>query len=118
MHDIGRVETEELGDALFLELVDEIDISNVAHIRYALARAALTSKPRIVVSLERASFVDVRGIDMLIEFFSWVKDKSVALIVGPNPTVRKLVDLTQLADVAYVVQGQDELKDAWLWGRP
>ena len=114
MQDRGHVETLERGDTLVLELVDEIDIANVGHIRHELSRAALTEKPRIIVSLQRTSFIDVRGIDMLIEFLSWVHDKSVAIVTGDNPTLRKVIDLTRLADLALVVDADADLEDDWL----
>src|SRR5215469_13732074 len=114
MQDRGHIETQERGDTLVLEFVDEIDIANVAHIRHDLSRAALTEKSRIIVSLERARFIDVRGIDMLIEFLGWVKDKSVAIVTGDNPTLRKVVDLTHLADLALVVDADADLEDDWL----
>jgi anti-anti-sigma factor len=63
----GRIELHERDDAAVIELVGEIDISNVTELRDMFARAAASHKHKIVVSFSKTRFFDARTVRALDE---------------------------------------------------
>jgi anti-sigma B factor antagonist len=95
----ARVEIERDSDssgAPVIAVSGELDISNAGELEEAITAVAATEPKRLVFDLARLRFIDSAGIAVLLRATRAAADVSLR---DPSPAVRKLVELTGLADV-------------------
>jgi anti-anti-sigma factor len=88
------------GDAVVVAARGEFDLALSSRLREALEDAIREVSPRLVVDLAEASFFDSTGIGALMSASKlaranggWVR------LVRPQPNVRRVLELTQIAQV-------------------
>jgi anti-anti-sigma factor len=74
----------------------DLDISNAGALEAAVASLTSTRPPRIVFDLSELRFIDSAGIAVLLGAASRADD---VLLRRPSPAVRRVVELTGLAEV-------------------
>ncbi len=94
MSSICEIETVKRDDALIILVSGEIDLSTGAQLDAALTRAKAEAAARIVVDLERVTFMDATGLGILVRHSSSdVGDSRIRLTPGP-PQVQRLFELS------------------------
>jgi anti-anti-sigma factor len=79
-----------------VRVVGEIDISTVRAVRSAMGTAIEGSPDRLVFDLSRVEFMDSSGIAVLLQAR---KAAGAVHIRNPSTVVRRLLELTGLADI-------------------
>jgi anti-sigma B factor antagonist len=93
------VEIETSTDATGAPLITvagEVDISNAAALEAAVAAATARTPERLIFDLAGLRFMDSAGIAVLL---AAANNVAAVRLRSPSPTVRRVVELTGLADV-------------------
>jgi anti-anti-sigma factor len=86
------------GDVTILRLEGELDMRAAPALKTKLDVPAARERPRAIVNLERLSYVDSAGLGVLIAALKTYRGKGGALVlVGPQPTVRHVLEITRLS---------------------
>lgn len=80
----------------------EIDMEHSLALRRALADAAASSPPSIVVEVSELDFIDSSGLSELVRP---IHDGRRVILEGANPFLRRLLEMTQLDTVFTVESG-------------
>lgn len=83
-----------------VEVVGDLDLSSVARVRETLHDALSVKPGRLVVDLDRCSFVDASALAMLVDVHrrAW-RTGGVLTLKGCSPRVLRLLSLTGLRRV-------------------
>lgn len=93
------LEAREEDGALVLRLSGELDVTNVEQVRWAVDPFVSSETGRLIFDLEGLQFIDSSGIAMLVSVAQNVRDVHVR---NPSTIVRRLMELTGLADAMHV----------------
>jgi anti-sigma B factor antagonist len=90
------VRTESIdGQRYVVAVTGELDVSTVPRLRSALDDAIVSGHTRIVVDLERTSFVDSSSLAVLVATFKRLRSFDGALtIVSTDPALAKMLTMT------------------------
>ena len=92
-----EIETKEQEGVVVLSISGEIDLYNAPELKEAIQVLVEQKKNKIVVNLDRVSYVDSSGIGSLISSFSNLKKQEGSLrICNVVGSVRKVFELTKL----------------------
>ncbi len=100
--DAGAVVIEagsDAGGATVLSVSGQLDISNAGTLEQAVAHATAAHPDRLVFDLSGLEFMDSAGISVIVRAASVVDQVSLR---NPSPIVRRLIDITGLADVLVI----------------
>ena len=86
---------EQVGAAVVVRLVGEIDLYNAEEIRAALAAAAAASPARLVIDLSEVDFVDSTALGVLIEARAKVGPQRLVL-AAPGLDTRRTLQVSGL----------------------
>jgi anti-sigma B factor antagonist len=104
--DLGTVETERLGDSLWvLRLAGEHDLSTAPRIEAAFERIAETGTT-VVVDFGEASFIDSTVIRALVSFME--RGENLLLIVPKRGAVTRALELTGVSTLLQVFETRSE----------
>ncbi len=78
----------------------ELDLETVEPLREAIAEELGTEPHALLLECSRLVFVDSRGLSLLFETVGGLKDDTWLGMVGANPNVRRLAEMTGLANRA------------------
>ncbi|MGP6156948.1 MAG: STAS domain-containing protein [Vulcanimicrobiaceae bacterium] len=84
------------GDVNVVTVIEEIDISNARSLEDQTT-IALSSSPKLVVSLERCQYIDSSGLRVLIRL-SNRHDVQFSVVVPPGTQTRRIFDLAGLEE--------------------
>jgi anti-anti-sigma factor len=82
------------GDVNVVTVIEEIDISNASSLEDQTA-LALSTSPKLIVSLERCQYIDSSGLRVLIRL-SNRHDVEFGVVVLPGTQTRRIFDLAGL----------------------
>ena len=103
--DLGVVETERLGDSLWvLKLAGEHDLSTAPTIEAAFERVAETGTT-VVADLSEASFIDSTVMHTLLRFAE--RGENLLLVVLKRGAVRRTLELTGVSPLLPVFETRD-----------
>ena len=85
--------------ALVLRLTGDLDVTNAEQVRSAIDAAVNSQTERLIFDLEGLRFMDSSGIAMLVSMTQKVQEVRVR---NPSSIVRRLIELTGLADAWHV----------------
>lgn len=77
----------------------EVDVVTAPLLCQALVDAQADSLRPTVVDLSEMTFVDARGLGVLINAAAWARRQGQSIVLrGPNPMTLRLLELTQASD--------------------
>ena len=92
-----EIESKERSGVVVLSINGEIDLYNAPELKEAIQSLVDEKKIKVVVNLDRVSYVDSSGIGALISSFSNLKKQGGSLrICNVAGSVRKVFELTKL----------------------
>ena len=90
--------------AAIVELSGDVDIASADQVHDVLDRAIASGRTgEVVVDLSQVSFMDCRGLDVLVSAHSVIGDRLI--LQAPSRQVRRLLDLTELRETFVVTDG-------------
>ena len=95
----ARLEAREEDGVLVLRLSGELDVTNAKQVRSAVDAVLSSETERLIFDLEGLQFMDSSGIAMLVSVAHKVREVQVR---NPSIIVRRLIELTGLADALHV----------------
>ncbi len=95
----ARLEAREEDGVLVLRLSGELDVTNAKQVRSAVDAVLSSETERLIFELEGLQFMDSSGIAMLVSVAHKVREVQVR---NPSIIVRRLIELTGLADALHV----------------
>ena len=103
------------GDAIFVVVTGEHDISTAPTLRECLDEA-LTRSRALIVDLSAATFLDSSILGVLLEARRQAHERQTAYVVclgtAPEPAVRRILEITGLVPVFPVVGTREEALEA------
>lgn len=96
VHSIERVTEAAPPGVALLALAGELDLTSATELRAALEAAAAEGAKRVVLDLEEVAFVDSSMLKELLRANAHMRETGSELVlVAPQPSVRRLLDLTR-----------------------
>jgi len=96
LHEPPVGEIREVGAALVVELVGELDLYNAHLVREELQAAAARKPERLVLDLAAVTFIDSTGLGVLIEARARMTDRGAFLLVSPGVETRRALEISGL----------------------
>lgn len=90
------IEIVRRGDAVFVLVSGEVDLATGPELDAALAKAEASDVGTIVVDLERVTFMDARGLGVLVDHASHEEHRHRLRITPGPPQVQRLFELSGL----------------------
>ncbi|MDH5717244.1 MAG: STAS domain-containing protein [Spirochaetia bacterium] len=104
-----KVEQREKNGVIILDIQGEIDLYNAPEIKEVMQRCIDAKQFKIVVNLEKVSYIDSSGIGALISGFSTLKKYEGGLkLVNVYASVKKVFELTKLTSFFEIYESEDE----------
>ena len=95
--------------ALVLRLTGDLDVTNAERVRSAIDAAVNSQTERLIFDLEGLRFMDSSGLSMLVSMTQKVHEVRVR---NPSSIVRRLIELTGLADALHVTPLQPQARSS------
>ena len=101
MSAIISVRVEDLGGLPAAHLDGEIDISNASEIRNQLLAALSNTAPGIIVDLSGVTYLDSRGVHVLLELAERVRvrQQRLCIVVPDTALIKRILKLTHLDEI-------------------
>ena len=97
---VGSAEvTSDADGVAVIELIGEIDLSNVDAVRMSIEPALSTPHDQIVFDLDRLAFLDSSGIALVL--WAAAQARSVELR-RPTDIVRRIIEVTGLSEILHM----------------
>jgi anti-sigma B factor antagonist len=97
------------GDALVLEARGEIDAATAKDLRAALDDAAATGARKVILDLGGVTFVDSRGLTVMVAAHEKLEAGGSRLItVCADPFVRKLFEITGMHRILRIIDSRHD----------
>jgi anti-sigma B factor antagonist len=87
---------EHVDGAVVVALAGELDLYNAADVRTALLACCDGQPERLVVDLERVSFIDSTALGVLIEARSRLSDRHAFMLASPQLATRRALEVSGL----------------------
>jgi anti-anti-sigma factor len=88
--------TSDPSGAFVLSFVGELDIATADGLKVVIDRLLLDNPTRVVIDLERLSFMDSSGIALMLQISKRVE---VVETRHPTPIVRRVIEATGLSEI-------------------
>ncbi|NLC57769.1 MAG: STAS domain-containing protein [Armatimonadetes bacterium] len=99
--------------AVVAEVVGEVDVYTAPRLKDRLLQFEREGKRNIVVDLAQVGFIDSVGLGVLIGGLRRARAGGGTLVLaGPNPRIRRILDITGLSSAFTVVQDVPEALEA------
>jgi anti-anti-sigma factor len=94
----SALHVEDHEGVLVATLHGEIDIANAGEIRDELFSVMSNRTPAIVVDLSGVSYLDSRGVHLLLELSerSQIRDQKLRLVLPDRSPIRRILEITHL----------------------
>lgn len=104
--------SHRLPDRIVIEVIGEVDLATAATLERELVSAE-ESHDVVALDLRQTSFMDSTGVHMLIAADRRLRERGGCLVVvqGP-PQIRRLLELTHVAEHLVLVDDQAEVEHA------
>ena len=109
---LAQLHFEELGDdAVVVSISGEVDDSNAAELRRAVAARLSPGARLLIVDLSDTAYLDSTGVELVFELARQLAARRQELgIVAPAATgVRRVLELCDISSVARLVEDRAEL---------
>jgi anti-sigma B factor antagonist len=105
MSEIGRVIVNDEDDLRVVQIVGEIDASNVEEMRAETLAGLPNSALGLVLDLRRLTYIDSAGVAYIFEVAERLRRRgqAVALVVPPNAVIRRSLEITEVGEVAAIL---------------
>ncbi len=90
------VRVTQLGDTPFVETHGDIDHHNCGSVEAALSHALDGGHQVVLIDLREVAYIDSGGLSVLLSGVRRVRDHGWLGAVGPNPNVRRLLEIVGL----------------------
>jgi anti-sigma B factor antagonist len=102
--------SRRLRDTIVIEVSGEVDLATAPAVEQELLRAEQADE-QVALDLSNTSFMDSTGLQMIIAVDKRLRERGRRLVVvqGP-PQIRRLLDLTRVADHLEVICDKGELE--------
>ncbi len=108
-------ETRQVGEAILVTAVGEIDIVGAAGLRTVLRAQLDAARPTVILDLSEISFLDSSGLGALISAQRQTRLFQGSLtLLSPSPFVARLLHVTSLDKVFRVINDLGEFNGAEL----
>lgn len=106
----AQFQVERLQGLPVIEVQGEIDIANAEDFEGLLAQTAAAGPSAVIVSLERATYFDSRGIQALLRFAERLsRSEQRLLVVSPNGTApRRILDIAGVPQIIPMFDSTEE----------
>jgi len=105
-----NIEVRERADRAILVLVGECDLANADRLEQAIESPAVTSKPMIVLDLERLEFMDSSGLRTILAGADGAAARGQRFAVtAPSEQVQRLLEVTGAAKRLTLLSASDEV---------
>ena len=106
------VRTEREPKATILHLTGEIDLRTSPQLRGEFLVLIDQKPPRIILDLSEVAYIDSSGVGTIVELKrKTAKHKSNVILVGLQPRVRSLFEITRLDAFFDIVETLDEARE-------
>lgn len=90
-----------------------LDAHNSSELKDTILKHLETGRPRLIIDLQEVRFIDSSGLGALLSGYKNAKLHQGSLVlVGPQPRVKSMFELTRLNRVFEIYQDMDEVIDA------
>jgi anti-sigma B factor antagonist len=90
-------------------LYGELDLADAPAVTAQLMTAAAACGPSIIVDLAGLTFIDCRGLGVLVRVLQWTRESGGDMpLAAPQQRVRQILSVTGLIDVFSVYPSVDE----------
>ena len=112
MSGLAQVTAQDQDGHRVVRVSGEVDLSNVAAVTAAIARALPGDAPAVVLDLTPTTYLDSAGIAMLFRLAERLghRRQELRLVVPLDAPVRAILELTRVEAVMRVAESIDELE--------
>lgn len=104
-----EIAKRESGDIVILDIQGEIDLYNAPEIKDAINNLIEKQSCRVIVNLEKVSYIDSSGIGALISSLANLKKNAGGMkILKVSGSVRKVFELTKLTSFFDIFDDESE----------
>lgn len=104
-----ELSTADHGGHAVVALRGELDLADAPAVASHLLSAATARGPSIIVDLAGLTFIDCRGLGILVRVLQWTRQRGGDMpLAAPQQRVRKVLSLTGLIDVFSVYPSVDQ----------
>jgi stage II sporulation protein AA (anti-sigma F factor antagonist) len=98
MNTIATLHVSQVGEIPIVAIEGEIDIGNVIHLRPQIVRAVPNSAPGFVLDLSRTSYLDSRGVHLILEIADRMatSQQQLRVVVPEGALVRRVLSLAHV----------------------
>jgi anti-sigma B factor antagonist len=91
-----NLRVSQLGDIPMVEAHGEIDHNNCGSVETALGDALDNGHLMVLLDLRDVTYIDSGGLSVLLSGVRRLRDRGWLGVVGPNPNVRRLLEIVGL----------------------
>jgi anti-sigma B factor antagonist len=101
---------DTMGDTVIASVAGEIDGSNAAEVRRAVAERVPSTARSLVIDLTRTSYVDSTGVELLFELARRLSSRRQAftVVVPSGSGVRRVLELCDIGSVGKLVETREQ----------
>ncbi|MBI3396026.1 MAG: STAS domain-containing protein [Spirochaetia bacterium] len=109
-----KMQQTEIGDVAVLDLAGEIDLFNAPDLRDRLNKLIAEKRSRIILNMDKVSYIDSSGIGALISGMTALKKVGGALrLTRVSVAVGRVFDLMRLKTVLPVFASEDDAMNSF-----
>ena len=101
---------DTMGDTVIATVAGEIDGSNAAEVRRAVAERVPSTARSLVIDLTRTSYVDSTGVELLFELARRLSSRrqTFTVVVPSGSGVRRVLELCDIGSVGKLVETKEQ----------
>ena len=101
---------DTMGDTVIATVAGEIDGSNAAEVRRAVAERVPSTARSLVIDLTRTSYVDSTGVELLFELARRLSSRrqTFTVVVPSGSGVRRVLELCDIGSVGKLVETREQ----------
>lgn len=102
--------TEARSDAVVATVEGEVDGSNAAELRRAVAEKVPSTARSLILDLSKTGYIDSTGVELLFELARRLSARRqiFSVVVPKGSGVRRVLELCDIGSVAVLVESRDE----------
>ena len=98
MNTLARVEISARDGIPVAAIFGEVDIGNVGHVRAQIVQAVSNASPGLVLDLSGTTYLDSRGVHLILELADRMatSQQELRVVVPPEAMIRRVLELTHV----------------------
>jgi len=110
--ELAEIESEQVGTVCLVRVHGEIDMTNARALSARIENAVPAGTPTLVLDLSRTTYLDSRGVALLLRLAERLQGRrqELRLVVPPEASIRAVLEFT---GVPAVVRVEARLDDAF-----